>query len=224
MPDALEIYNSLNSAYGPAVWWSDDAYTVMLEAILVQNTTWSSVVKVIKALPQELTPLYISSLADAELESLIRPCGFAKRKSMTIIHITDWFRQFGYDVEKITPLDKNELRNHLLSIKGIGNETADVMLVYAFHKPSFVVDAYTRRFLMRMGYRFNTDDAIKNFFDGCLDYNYRLYGWYHWLLLQHGMNRCKKTPTCHGCIFKNKCETFISTVGISNLSDNINVP
>ena len=64
MPDALEIYNSLNSAYGPAVWWSDDAYTVMVEAILVQNTTWSSVVKVIKALPQELTPLYISSLAD----------------------------------------------------------------------------------------------------------------------------------------------------------------
>ena len=54
MPDALEIYNSLNSAYGPAVWWSDDAYTVMVEAILVQNTTWSSVVKVIKALPQEI--------------------------------------------------------------------------------------------------------------------------------------------------------------------------
>lgn len=71
MLNTLDIYNSLNSAYGPAVWWSDNAYTVMVEAILVQNTSWSSVEKVMQTLPQELTPLYISSLSDVELESLI---------------------------------------------------------------------------------------------------------------------------------------------------------
>ena len=210
MPDALEIYNSLNSAYGPAVWWSDDAYTVMVEAILVQNTTWSSVVKVIKALPQELTPLYISSLADAELESLIRPCGFAKRKSMAIIRITDWFRQSGYDVEKVAPLDKDELRNRLLSIKGIGNETADVISVYAFHKPIFIVDTYSRRLLMKLGFNFENDGEIKIFFGNGLQNDYHLYGWIHWLILQHGIKHCKKKPLCHSCIFKDECTFFKS--------------
>ena len=94
MLNTLDIYNSLNYANGPAVWWSETAYTVMVEAILVQNTSWSSVEKVMQTLPQELTPLYISSLSDVELESLIRPCGFAKRKSATIIRVTNWFRQF----------------------------------------------------------------------------------------------------------------------------------
>lgn len=209
MLNALDIYNSLNYAYGPAVWWSDNAYTVMVEAILVQNTSWSSVEKVMQAFPKELTPMYISSLSDVELESLIRPCGFAKRKSATIIRITNWFRQFEYDVEKIKSFETDELRNRLLSIKGIGNETSDVISVYAFHKPVFIVDAYTRRFLMKLGFNFDTDEDIKRFFEKDFRKDHRLFDWNHWLILQHGIKHCKKTPICHDCIFKNKCTSVV---------------
>ena len=150
-----------------------------------------------------------SSLSDVELESLIRPCGFAKRKSATIIRITNWFRQFEYDVEKIKSFETDELRNRLLSIKGIGNETSDVISVYAFHKPVFIVDAYTRRFLMKLGFNFDTDEDIKRFFEKDFRKDYRLFGWNHWLILQHGIKHCKKTPICHDCIFKNKCTSVV---------------
>ena len=96
------------------------------------------------------------------------------------------------------------MRKELLGIKGIGAETADVLLVYAFHRASFIIDAYTRRFLSRLGIEFDDDMQIRSFFENGLPADYQIYGWYHWLILDHGISRCKKVPACDDCIFT-KC-------------------
>lgn len=91
------------------------------------------------------------------------------------------------------------LRSELLSIKGIGAETADFILVYALYQPSFVIDAYTRRFLSRLGLDFTEDSEIREFFETELPKDARIYGYFHWLLLEHCISVCKKTPLCGKC-------------------------
>lgn len=211
MITASEIYDKLYMAYGEPRWWSDNPYIVMVQSILVQNTAWSSVEKVTDAISDILIPTNISLLKQEELQELIRPCGFSERKAATILRVTEWYGKYGYEPEKIKAVELNELREELLSIKGIGAETADVILVYALHKPSFVIDGYTRRFLERLGFHFNSDDEIRRFFQGTLKKDYKLYGWYHWLILDHGIKHCRKEPICTQCIFENLCDCCIDS-------------
>ena len=201
---ALQIYEKLLVAYGKPRWWSDDPYTVMFQAVLVQQTAWSSVEKVTQAIGDKLTPEFISMLPTEHLEDLIRPCGFSKSKAATIQRLTEWYSHYQYDAEKLKEVSKSDLRKELLGIKGIGAETADVLLVYAFHRASFIIDAYTRRFLSRLGIEFDDDMQILSFFENGLPADYQIYGWYHWLILDHGISRCKKVPACDDCIFT-KC-------------------
>lgn len=205
MMTAGEIYGILLDAYGKPRWWSDDAFTVMFQSVLVQNTAWSSVEKTCAVIGGKLTPEYIESLLADELERLVSPCGFYKAKARTIQALTAWFRRYGFDTTKVQNIPMAVLRKELLSIKGIGAETADVILVYAFYQPSFIIDAYTRRFLKRLGYGFLDDAAIKNFFEAGLEKDARIYGWYHWLILEHCILSCKKKPHCDGCRFYALC-------------------
>lgn len=198
---AIQIYEKLLEAYGTPRWWSDDPYTVMFQAVLVQQTAWSSVEKVTQTIGEKLTPSYISALPTEQLEDLIRPCGFSKSKAATIQRLTQWYSRYQYDAEKVQAVPKDDLRKELLEIKGIGAETADVLLVYAFHRASFIIDAYTRRFLSRLGFEFENDTQIRAFFESGLPDDYQIYGWYHWLILDHGISRCKKAPVCADCIF-----------------------
>lgn len=202
---AAEIYERLHAAYGQPRWWSDEPFTVMVQSVLVQNTSWTSVEKVTNVMAAGLTPEYVLALKAAELENIIRPCGFCKAKAATIRRLTEWYGKYDYQVEKAKALDLQELRKELLAVKGIGAETADVILVYAFHKPSFVIDAYTRRFLERLGFRFASDDEIRGFFECGLECDYQLYGWYHWLILEHGIKHCRKAPFCEKCVFNDLC-------------------
>lgn len=211
MMTASQIYEKLYKTYGKPCWWSDDPYQVMVQSILVQNTTWTSVEKVTEILGNQMNPEYIDRLEVADLESVIRPCGFAKRKAETIKHITAWYETYKYDVENIREKNKSEIRKELTSIKGIGAETADVILVYAIHKASFVIDAYTRRFLERMEYSFHSDEDIRSFFEEGLGDDYQLYGWFHWLILDHGIHFCKKVPKCNGCSFQRECSEFVES-------------
>lgn len=98
----------------------------------------------------------------------------------------------------------------LLSIRGIGAETADVILVYSFYKASFIIDAYTRRFLSRLGYDISDDTTIKHFFETGLPEDAQFYGWYHWLILEHCISVCKKTPKCDICSLKDDCKRKLS--------------
>lgn len=206
MLSAEEIYKILLTAYGKPRWWSDDPFTVMFQSVLVQNTAWSSVEKTCTPIGDKLTPEYIGNLWTEELEQLISLCGFYKAKARTIQALITWYRCYHFDRRKIQSVPMPDLRKELLSIRGIGNETADVILVYAFYQPTFIIDAYTRRFLLRLGYEFSDDTAIKNFFETGLKKDAQLYGWYHWLILEQCISACKKSPDCDKCKFKEQCK------------------
>lgn len=198
---AEEIWSSLSTLYPQKRWWSDDAYTVMLQAVLVQHTSWKSVEKV--CLGKVLSAENISRLSDAELESFIRPCGLAKSKARTIRKLTEWFMSYGCDTNLIRRKDSSLLRCELMSIRGIGRETADVILLYAFFKPVMVVDAYTRRFLKRLGLDFSCDDEIRRMFEEAFSENVTVYGWLHWMILDFSISICRKNPVCRNCVFRN---------------------
>ena len=195
----------LLKAYGQPRWWSDDPFVVMLQSVLVQNTTWSSVEKTCAMFVNQLTPEYIEDLSTEELEQIIRPCGFYKAKARTIQALTAWYRKYHFDRQAVHEVPMPRLRKELLSIRGVGAETADVILVYAFYKASFIIDAYTRRFLFRLGYNFSDDTAIKLFFEKELPEDAQFYGWYHWLILEHCISVCKKTPKCDICFLNGDC-------------------
>lgn len=206
MLSAEEIYKILLTAYGKPRWWSDDPFTVMFQSVLVQNTAWISVEKTCTPIEDKLTPEYIGSIRTEELEQLISPCGFYKAKARTIQALITCYRYYHFDCRKIQSVPMQDLRKELLSIRGIGNETADVILVYAFYQPTFIIDAYTRRFLLRLGYEFSNDTAIKNFFETGLKKDAQLFGWYHWLILEHCISVCKKSPDCDKCKFREQCK------------------
>lgn len=206
MLNAQEIYHALLTAYGKPRWWSDDPFTVMFQSVLVQNTAWSSVEKTCIPIEDKLTPEYIGNLPTEELEQLISPCGFYKAKARTIQALVSWYRRYGFNRRTVQNTPMSELRKELLSVRGIGAETADVILVYAFYQPTFIIDAYTRRFFLRLGYEFTDDTAIKNFFETGLPKEAQLYGGYHWLILEHCISVCKKKPRCENCKFKKHCE------------------
>lgn len=185
MQSASEIYEKMLSVYGKPRWWSDDPFTVMFQAVLVQNTAWNNVIKTCEKIGEKLMPQYIDELSCDELEQIITLCGFYKAKSKTIKSLAEWFKKYDFSVENAVKNTLYELRGELLKIRGIGAETADVILVYALHHPSFIIDAYTRRFLQRLGYSFADDTEIKNFFELGLPKNAEIYGYFHWLILDH---------------------------------------
>ena len=210
MLNAQEIYQVLLTAYGKPRWWSDDPFTVMFQAVLVQNTAWGSVLKTCLPIKDKLTPEYIGGLSTEELEQLISPCGFYRAKARTIQALVAWYRRYQFDRHTVQNTPMPDLRKELLSVRGIGAETTDVILVYAFYQPTFIIDAYTRRFLLRLGYEFADDTAIKIFFEAGLPKEAQLYGWYHWLLLEHCISACKKSPKCDKCKFKEQCRFYLS--------------
>lgn len=198
---AEEIWSSLSTLYPQKRWWSDDAYTVMLQAVLVQQTSWKSVEKV--CFGKNLCAENVLRLTDAELESFIRPCGLAKAKARTIRELTEWFMSYGCDTNLIMKKDSSLLRCELMSIRGIGRETADVILLYAFFKPVMVVDAYTRRLLKRLGLVFERDDDIRRLFEEAFAEKETMYGWLHWMILDFSISICRKNPVCRNCVFRN---------------------
>lgn len=202
---ANELYEKLRQMYGKPRWWSDDPYVVMFQAVLVQNTSWTQVEKTTASIVATLDPEKIETMSESVLEELIRPCGFAKGKAATIKRLTDWFSGYDFSADRTADMTNENLRSEILSIKGVGAETSDVLMVYAFHRASFIIDAYTRRLLKRLGYDFDNDADIRSFFENDLPEDYEVYGWVHWLILDHSIGRCKKTPVCEGCLFL-KCK------------------
>lgn len=206
MLNVQEIYRALLTEYGEPRWWSEDPFVVMLQSVLVQNTTWSSVVKTCGMMDKKLNLEYIKGLTTEELEHLIRPCGFYKSKARTIQALIAWYKQYHFNRQDVQKAPMLQLRKELLSIRGVGAETADVILVYAFYKTTFIIDAYTRRFLFRLGYDFPDDTTIRRFFEAELPEDVQLFGWYHWLILEHCISVCKKAPNCDICFLRRDCK------------------
>lgn len=192
----------LSSVHGPVSWWSDDPYQVIVEAVLVQNTAWENVLAVRRSLSGKLSPGWLSGLSDEELHEAIRPCGFQKAKAACLRSLTAWFLENG---DRVRSLETEQIRDELMLIRGVGRETADVILLYAFRRPVFVTDAYSRRILGRLGFSFSSDDMIRDFFEGSL--GTQELGSLHWLILETGRTWCRKSPRCHQCPLASSCAT-----------------
>jgi len=207
----IEIYFRLLDRYGDPHWWPGESpYEVIAGAILTQNTAWGNVEKAIKNFDGRLSPEFVMSLDYSALAEIIRPAGYYNQKAGYLQTVTRWFGQYGYCVETVQALPMERVRRELLSLKGVGRETADSILLYAFDFPSFVVDAYTMRLIERLplpatqGY-----DSVKAFFERHLKCDVGLYNTYHALIVLNGNSHCRKKPCCGDCPLIGMCATSL---------------
>lgn len=146
--DLNELYDILYDHFNPNGWWPGRSdWQVIWSTVLIQNTNWKNVDKALTTLYQETKfwPENILNISNAQLEQAISTAGFFTRKAATLKRLAAYFQRYNFDLEKCRQLSKKELRSELLNIKGIGPETADVILMYGIQKGEFVVDTYARR-------------------------------------------------------------------------------
>ncbi len=208
MMDLSKLYDELLDDFGPQDWWpAESSFEMMIGAILTQNVSWKNVETAIACLRSEniLDPESILETDDKSLEQMIRPSGFYKQKTQRIKRLAAAVLDVG-DVESF--LERDDLRERLLDINGIGPETADSIVLYAAHMPHFVVDAYTMRILKRI-YAVEGDyEYIKKQFHLSLEEDVELYQEFHALLVNLGKNYCKVKPVCEECPVSNYCLHF----------------
>ena len=214
----MEIYRCLFNRYGPQHWWpADEPFEVMVGAILTQSTAWTNVEKAIRNLKEArvLGPSSLRSLEPEELASLIKPSGYYHVKAKKLKALVDWFEKYKDDLHGVIALDANRLRSDLLKVYGIGEETADSILLYAAEKPVFVIDAYTRRIIDRIGITplERSYDGYQRLFMDNLPQNAAWFNEYHALLVQHGKTTCRKHPVCQICCLQEICHSGISYTG-----------
>jgi endonuclease-3 related protein len=200
-----ELYQRLFEAWGPQGWWPGDTpFEVAVGAILTQNTNWNNVARAIKALKEQdgLEPGVLHDLPEAELARLIRPAGYYNIKARRLKNFLDFLANRYQNSMEVMAADTLEsLRPALLSVKGIGPETADSILLYALAKPTFVVDAYTFRILSRHdlipeAYSY---EELRQLFMEHLPAQAPLFQEYHALLVRLGKTWCRPRPQCDSC-------------------------
>lgn len=210
------FYNAMFAAYGPQHWWPGNTRTeVIVGAILTQNTAWKNVERAIDNLRdagaldwQRLDELPIEQLAE-----LIRPSGTFNVKARRLKAFVHWFMdRYDGDLDTMFATNVHSLREELLSVSGIGRETADAILLYAGALPVFVVDAYTARILYRHGLIDDSADyeEIRDLFESNLPQDVPMFNEYHALLVQVGKKHCKPRAKCEGCpleSFEHSAET-----------------
>ncbi len=202
----LKFYQKLYRHFGPQHWWPGETpFEVMVGAILTQNTAWKNVERAIENLKKEnaLSPEEINKMNIEKLAQLIKPSGFYNLKAKRLKSFIERFMEdFNGDIQEMKKLEKHTLREWLLSIPGIGRETADSIILYAIEKPIFVVDAYTRRIFSRHGFIKGDEDydEIQEIFHRNLPVDTGLYNEYHALIVRLGKEYCKKqNPLCETC-------------------------
>ena len=209
-PAALkDTYNRLYKFYGPQKWWpADTPFEVIIGAILTQNTSWQNVEKAIKNLKSEgalTSPHAFKKISEKRLSHLIRPAGYFNLKARRLKNFINFLaHRYGNSLKRLSRLDTARLRQELLGICGIGPETCDSILLYAFKRPVFVVDAYTKRVFARhrtFGEGADYNEVQKIFMHN-LPSGQRLYNEYHALIVRLGKEACKKRPNCKICPIK----------------------
>jgi endonuclease-3 related protein len=202
------VYRRLLERYGPQHWWpAQEPFEVIAGAILTQSAAWTNVEKALTNLKAagKLTPKTSRELPEAELATLIHSCGYYNVKARKLKAFVDWLGEcYNDNLEKLFASDVDDLRERLLNIYGIGEETADSIILYAGNKPAFVIDAYTRRIIDRMGLSPSNQSyrGYQALFIANLPADTRLFNEYHALLVRHGKEFCRKQPICEGCCFK----------------------
>ena len=206
-----DIYDLLLENYGPQEWWpADSPFEVMVGAVLVQSTAWRNVEHAIGNLRNSgsMSPGVLRGMDVETLEQLIRPSGFYRVKARRLTALCeDLGERYSDSIVLMGERPTSELRSELLDVYGSGEETADDILLYAFNRPVFVVDAFTRRIFHRMGWC--QPDAsygeIQQMFHEHLTRDAALFNEYHALIVRHGNTTCKKSPNCESCPLLSNC-------------------
>lgn len=205
-----KVYNRLYREFGPQNWWpvttKNKQFEIIIGAILTQNTSWKNVEKAIKNLKENnlITPTKIAKTNKKSLAKLIKPSGYYNQKADRLKIISNF-------ILKNKNLEKQSIktiRNKLLQVKGIGPETADSILLYAFNKPSFVIDAYTKRIFSRIGLCNKKINYYKlqNKFHKNLPKQTKLYNEFHALIVELAKTNCTKIPNCIDCPITKICK------------------
>jgi len=209
LPELRLYYDALLTAYGPQHWWPGRTrFEVIVGAILTQSTSWSNVERAIAALRREnlLSPLALERIPTPRLARLIRSSGYFHQKARKLKAFVHFLRQhYGGSLDKLFATPTGQLREQLLSVRGIGPETADSILLYAGKHPVFVVDAYTRRILERhhLAGGKHSYEHIRQLFEQNLPSNVPLFNEYHALIVHTGKRFCRKSvPQCENCALR----------------------
>lgn len=201
----LSIYKKLFKSFGPQNWWPGDTpFEVAVGAILTQNTNWGNVEKAINNLKKEkvLNAKAIHDMPVNRLASLIRPAGYFNVKAKRLKAFIDFLmNDYHGSMKNMKKKEMHSLRKKLLSVNGIGPETADSILLYALDKPIFVIDAYTKRVLSRHNILGHDEpyDRFQELFHSSLKKDAKLFNEYHALFVRVGKTFCKSKPICEGC-------------------------
>ena len=200
------------ACYGPQYWWpAQEPFEIMVGAILTQSAAWLNVEKAITSLKvaKALSPQALRRLNLSEVARLIHCCGYYNAKALKLKSLAHWLGEYYDDkLGKLFANDTTHLRKLLLSIHGIGQETADSILLYAANKPVFVIDAYTRRIINRIGLAPDTNSytAYQKLFMGNLPADAGLFNEYHALLVRLAKDVCRKSPRCQQCCLNSICQ------------------
>ena len=207
------LFTALYDAYGPRNWWPTvhgGSFELVIGAILVQNVSWSNTERALINL-RNADVWSFQAIADApddEMHVLIRPSGYYKAKTRKLKEFAEFIitRHDG-NLESLFALPVQEMREQLLSVWGIGEETADDIIVYGANKPSFVIDMYTRRLLGRLGWEIDGKSyaAYQQMFHEFLPHDAYLFNEYHALIDHHVARFCKKKPLCEKCVLATQC-------------------
>ena len=151
MPQKIKVFNKLLAHYGKQYWWNDpNRITDWISMILIQQTTQENTEKALANLEGKLSVEALHAMELNTLQEYIRPAGFYKQKSTYIKALMEWYVAHGASLQKFEVIPTEELRKELLSIKGVGEETADAMLLYIFERKVFIADQYAIRLLNRL--------------------------------------------------------------------------
>jgi len=209
MTPLLKTYQILYKAFGPQHWWPGDTpFEIAIGAILTQNTNWGNVEKAISNLKMHhlLSAKAMHEMPVKKLSELIRPAGYFNVKAGRLKHFINFLMNYYHgSMKRMRNEDVDSLRGKLISVHGIGTETADSILLYALEKPVFVIDAYTKRVLSRHKMLEDTRsyDEFQKLFHSSLKKDVQLFNEYHALFVRVGKTYCKRTiPSCSECPLK----------------------
>ena len=210
----LAIYHRLLEHYGSQHWWPGDTpFEVMVGAILTQSAAWQNVEKAINNLKTAglLSPRALRDLPVDELARLVYPSGYYNAKARKLKALVTWLGETcGDNLDALFTRDTDVLREELLAVHGIGPETADSILLYAAGKPVFVIDAYTRRIMTRLGLAPGKDTYAdyQRLFTDALPPDTPLFNEYHALLVRLGKTVCRSRPHCDECPLFDTCPSI----------------
>jgi endonuclease-3 related protein len=194
-----QIYITLLNELGPQDWWpAETPFEVVVGAILTQQTKWTNVEQAISNLKIHglMEPESLAEANPGSVEEYVRCCGFYRQKASRLVNIAKYFADNG--LEDVFSMPVGDLRSGMLSLNGVGNETADSIVLYAANKPKFVIDAYTTRIMRCLGIE-GDYIQLQELFERELEEDVEMYKEYHALIVEYAKRYCGK-KRCDGCL------------------------